>query len=723
MVPQNWMVNDGSRYTIHKYTWGETSFQGIEIDENFNDTIVVSGPDGTISFGADTPLYWTKQLSRPIYQPYVVEPIYNVEKCRFALCYDTVNRTVTLHSPKVQFRNKYETNWSSIPGYGDIFVRAIDDIDNYVTPARFINVGDELVVTPIYADKDSCQIRVTWAHGRVITTEGTLKSNDVWEVNKADCKNPSRIRFTFIPSDNSHNQFNLSIRAPFKHFSIVNQNGVDVANNEYIPFSDVDKYQYHLMGQDILAYQFGNIIRKLEWFEDKLYIKENGKRIKQIPYEGSLLTLFDSRENLWSLLERTSKKMLDAEIIVTFQITRTKSLKFYIKDSPFRVKQDDMEHVYFISPEKSHRKNIEKKRIDYKGRIKLLPFDNPKAEPVIVSYDKEAGFVLPEKILPWGKSLLFGYTRGRICPGLVDRSKLWEDKERWENFQETNASVALELESAVLGSTLWNRIIGWFQTAQENDIPSSSIIELNSVAQRGESLLCLAFTLFALSGSEDNRKNLASQMTSFSSDNGFQWYWLLPYTGKMMMILQSFVNDTNCPMMKDIYFNWVIDHEHDDLVRYLAGMKDDYVYETYIGQCLAEVSLNFSNWIDDLMINSMVETYGISDDETSHILATAIVKEPKNLCEFSPKNRQYIDLKQDYINGDVERFFNDFYEKGTRDNEMWFYKRVNAVADHLKKKTLFGKSDEIRRSIIYCCKSCNSQFIIALNNKLVGKIS
>ena len=43
------------------------------------------------------------------------------------------------------------------------------------------------------------------------------------------------------------------------------------------------------------------------------------------------------------------------------------------------------------------------------------------------------------------------------------------------------------------------------------------------------------------------------------------------------------------------------------MVRYLAGMKDNNVYETYIGQCLIEVSVKFSNWIDDLMINSMVD--------------------------------------------------------------------------------------------------------------------
>lgn len=43
--------------------------------------------------------------------------------------------------------------------------------------------------------------------------------------------------------------------------------------------------------------------KELRWKSDKLYIYEDGQLLKQIPYEGSLLTLFDSRETLRSLLE------------------------------------------------------------------------------------------------------------------------------------------------------------------------------------------------------------------------------------------------------------------------------------------------------------------------------------------------------------------------------------------------------------------------------------
>lgn len=712
LVPQNWEIKDSERFTIYNYTWDGGSVKVIEIDENFNDNIVVSGSDGTITFGKDTQLYWTEIQSHPLYQPDIVEPLFHADKCKFALCHDSEDGTSSHTNPKVQFRNKWSSHWSSIPEYGDIFVRAIDKSGNYVTPIRFINVGDGLVISPIQADKDTCQIKVTWAHGRVITTEGSLKANDVWEIKKVDCHNPTKIRFTFIPYNKSHNQFTLTVRAPFKEFSIVDQDGEDIINDGWIPFTDVDKYQYHLVGQDIQTFRVGNIVRKLEWHEDNLYIKEDREVIKRIPYEGSLLTLFDSREKLRSLLDHTSKSMLEAEIPVVFQISRTKSLQFYIKDAPYRVKQKDLGQVIFTG---NHRKPI-----TYKGRVKLLPLDNPIAEPVIVSPDPEKGYLLPVEIQSWGKTLLYGYTRGRICPGMVDCTKLRDGKERYDNYLEIKAAIFQELESATLGSSLWNRIIGWFHATQENDIPAKTLIELDCAASKAESLLCLVFTLYAECDSDDERSDLAEQLTSFSSDIGFQWYWLAPYMDSLVMILENFIQDINNPVMRDIYCNWATGKEHEDMLRLLVGLKDDAVYELYFGQCMGEVLTGLTEWMSPLMVKSLTESYD-ETDKSCISLAKAIINNPHSLCKTDMKSTVYIEVSQNNLSEETDEFFKPFYEKGSLGNERWFYKRVNAVMAHLNKDVnLFEQSDEIRRSIIYCCKSCNKRFIIELNNKLTN---
>ena len=712
LIPQDWEVKDSERFTIYDYSWDGITVKGIEIDEDFNENIIVSGPDGSITFGKDTRLYWTELLSHPLYQPDIVEPLYQADKCRFALCHDSENGTKSHPCPKVQFRNKFSKEWSYTPEYGDIFVRAIDNLGNYVTPIRFINVGDGLVICPIQADKDSCQIQVMWEHGRVSTKEGALKANDVWEIRKADCQNPTKIRFTFIPKNNSYNQFTLTVKAPFKVFSIVDQDGENIINGGCIPFTDVDKYQYHLVGQDIQTYRFGNIVRQLEWHEDKLFIKQNGKVIKKIPYEGSLLTLFDSRETLRSLLDHTSKNMLEAEIPVFFQINNIKSLQFCIKDAPYRVKQKDLEQVIFLA---------NKKPVRYKGRVKLLPLNNPKAEPVIVSPDPERGYILPAEIQPWGKTLLYGYTRGRICPGMVDSTKCREGKERYENYLDIKATISRELESAALGSPLWNRIIGWFHTTQENDIPAKTLIELDCTASRAESLLCLVFTLYALCDNEDDRGDLAEQLAIFSNDIGFQWYWLVPYMDCLAMILQNFIQDINNPVMRDIYCNWATGKEHEDMLRYLVGLKDDSVYESYFGQCMSEVLTGFTIWMSPLMVRSLTDSYD-ETDKSSISLASAIINNPHSLCKTDMTATVYIEVCQDNLRGETNIFFDNYHEKGSLGNERWFYKRVNAVMAHLNKEVnLFEQSEEIRRSVIYCCKSCNKRFIIELNNKLTHK--
>lgn len=338
LIPEGWTVDDSCTLDVHDYSWGETMLQGIRIPSDYVNNILVKGEDGAITFGMNAPLYWTEMRSHPLYVPDVIEPVYNADKCAFSLCFDTEDGTVSKRRP-VQFRNKWQKEWTGTPSYGELYARTIDVNGNYVTPLRFVNIGDGLVISLQKADKDSCQIRVTWPHGHVSTTEGEKKIGDVWEIKKKNCHDPRIIRFCFTPEGNSLNQFFLSVKAPFKDFSIVNIYGDEILDDCWIPYSDVDKYQYHIVGQDIKEYKFGNIKRELRWKSDKLYIIEDGRSLKHIPYEGSLLTLFDSRETLRALLERTSQNMINAEVRVHFTLSDGKKISFSIKESPFRPRQ------------------------------------------------------------------------------------------------------------------------------------------------------------------------------------------------------------------------------------------------------------------------------------------------------------------------------------------------------------------------------------------------
>ena len=553
LIPEGWTVDDSCTLDVHDYSWGETMLQGIRIPSDYANNILVKGEDGAITFGMNAPLYWTEMRSNPLFVPDVIEPVYDADKCSFSLCFDTEDGTESKRRP-VQFRNKWQKEWTESPSYGELYARTIDVNGNYVTPLRFVNIGDGLVISLQKADKDSCQIRVTWPHGHVSTTEGEKKIGDVWEIKKENCHDPRIIRFCFTPEGNSQNQFFLSVKAPFKDFSIINIYGDEILDDCWIPYSDVDKYQYHIVGQDIKEYKYGNIKRELRWKSDKLYIIEDGRSLKHIPYEGSLLTLFDSRETLRALLERTSQNMINAEVRVHFTLSDGKKISFSIKESPFRPRQLENGQIIITGNNK--------RPIKFNGVLKLIKLSEPELDPVEMFYNKDLQmYILPESIREWGKTILIGRTRGRICPSLVDLTRDMDGDYRAKNRENAIISIQKDLQESVLGDDFWKRTLGWFYRSQKEDIPASSILELLCAAQSYKSLLCLVFQLYVKCTNTEERDLLKAQLKSFSDDLAFQWYWIQPYLNGMFAQLYSFMDDPTSIPMQEIYIKWAMTKE------------------------------------------------------------------------------------------------------------------------------------------------------------------
>lgn len=719
LIPEGWIIKTETNLSINNYHWGIKEMQVLTIPADYMDSIILQGDDGCLTFGMNAPLYWTDVISSPLYIPDVIEPLYDTNKCAFALCYDTEDGTDSKRR-NVQYRNKWQKDWTDTPSFGEIYARAIDTNGNYVTPLRLINIGEGLVISLQKADKDTCQLRVSWPHGHVSTPEGERKIGDTWEIKKENCKDPRKIRFTFTPSGNSKNQFDISIKAPFKDFSIKNIYGDDIENDCWIPYSDIDKYQYHLVGQDIKEYTYGNVRRALRWKGDKLYIIENGCTRKAIPYEGSLLTLFDSREAIRSLLERTSQNMLKAEIYVQFVLSSGQKITFGIKESPFRPLQISDGRVVITG------KN--KKPIKFTGVLKLIKLEEPNLEPLEMKYDEESHYyILPEEIRSWGKTILIGRTRGRICPALVDLTRDMDGSYRAENRENSILGIKEKLRNSLLGDDLWTRIIGWFNRAQQEDIPASSILELYCTAQDYKALLCLAFQLYVKCSNNDEREILKEKLKNFSNDLAFQWYWLQPYLSGLFNQLNNFMSDPMTPAMQEIFIKWAMSHEGEDMMKYLSALNVEEEYINNIGQCLYDVLTSFTDWINDLCVSSLIEAYGYVSHGIVQELAETFIRNPKDISSFELSTDDYIESNQDYLGDEVASFFNNFNERGKVGNEMWLYKRVNAVVAHIRKEIdLFSikeikdeiQRDKIRRSIIFCSKSCNRHFVVALNNKL-----
>lgn len=513
LIPEGWTVQNEGNYSINDYSWGEKTLRVIRIDVSFSERVEVTGADGEITFEKNSALYWTKTKCPHLCLDSIIEPVYNVQSCYFTLGCDADEGETNQQPCRVQYRNKRQSEWSNTPSYGEIFVRAQGPQGQYVTPIRLINVGEGININVIEADNDSCRIKVAWPHGSVSTNEGRIEDNDVWFVRRADCQDHRKIRFLFTPNDNPQNQFYLSIKAPFKNFSIIDTNDNDITNDCCIPYSDVERYQYHLIGQDI-TYSYGNVTRRLRRLNDgRLQIcNEERQAIRTIPYQGSLVTLFDSRETLHSLLDRTSRNIVGAEVKVVFTLADRTKICISIQDSPYRVQMEG--NLVSIVDRKGQ-------PVNYTGRLKLLKLSEPQKEAVTIEYNEEVGYYcIPEEIQSRGKTLLIGSARGRILPKLVGELIKRND---------AKAAITEELRNATIGDESWQRIIDWFNRAQKEGIPASSILELECAANSHITLLCLAFQLYVVTTNRNDCDLLMDKLKSFSSDLAFQWYWLRPY--------------------------------------------------------------------------------------------------------------------------------------------------------------------------------------------------
>ena len=544
----SWNLINQDDYKIVDFIWEKGNdrqvLKAVEISEDFTGEVILTSIDGEVKFAQDTTASWTDLKSSPLYLPNVVGQLYDAKNCQFLLSIDTDDGVKSVDANKVQFRNKFQTDWSFHPSYGEIFARAIDDAGNFVNPTRLINVGSGLSVRITSADNDTCELQIKWPHGRAISNEGQRKANDIWAFHKDNCSEKYHLQFTLIPDDNALNQFPLIVKAPFKEFSIIDINGDEVVNGSYIPFNDIDKYLYHLYGQNIREMSFGNISQELKWYRDDLYIVSKGSR-RPIPFEGSLLTLFGSREQLRYMLDWTSQNHLNAEVKVSFTTDSGKHLEFTIKDFPFRPRQIGSEVIMT---------NINGNPIIFNGALKLISIPNPSIQPIIIKKNEDNNcYHLPDEIKDWGMTLVYGRSRGRVSPGMVDLSHEWELNERRENYHNSISNTQEQLCSSKLGDELWRRIITWFERAQKDDIPASSLTDLVATARSTNSLLFLAFQLYSKCSSDEERENLVEQLKSFSSDLAFSWYWMRPVLDNIMFQLNDFIGTTESTEFKNIY--------------------------------------------------------------------------------------------------------------------------------------------------------------------------
>lgn len=719
MVPEGWeilSIDDGLQIT--EMRWVDMPLKCIWLPENFNSEVILSSEDGKLTFGADTNFSWTEVISLPLAYPNVIEPLFNASRISCVMYTQVDDIPIKKKTQGIEFRNKWSDAWTNTPSYGEIFVRAKLSDGEYVAHEKIINIGDSLTVQTIEADRTRCKIWIDWPYGNVTGPEGSAVDDSVWTIERDAETGVDRnhIEFVFTPFHNDRSSFTLHIRAPFKDFSIADEDGNRLNSGCMIPYSDVDKYSYYIVGMDVKKLRVGDVECRLKWIEDQLYIISDERDSIPIPYEGSLTRILGSREVLRSMLERTSNDMLHATIPVSFDLSNGNTFCFTIKEAPYLIRQIG-DAIYVIENEWPP--------IHYNHALKLLKIDDPSVEPVTVRPNEDGAFFFPTEVKAWGNTLVIGRNRGRICPALVNTERLLTPDDRRSNRSETIARIYEEMNNATIGSPVWKRVVGWFDRCNIEDIPASSLLDLSCLKDNPEYLIKFALVLFAETPVED-RDDLDDKLLEMAKDLAFQWYWLLPrLNGGLMIMMQSFIsdNDWKSEVITKLFVSRVSQKEPERLMEHLSNMAlgNEAFLTTLINDCIVPLMSEFYIWLVRLCEKSMRRPF---KNATIDVNSDAIITDITNKNELVKVNPIDPDEYMVSHNQDLDEYTNDFFSQfvvygNNSANHIWLLQRVKCVAEQIRGNIdLFSQSGSIRRSIIYCYRSTTQQFLLELNNEL-----
>lgn len=724
MVPEGWEILSADEgLQITEMRWTDMPFQCIWLPENFNSEVILSSEDGKLTFGADINFSWTEVTSLPLACPNVIEPLYDASRISCVMYTQDEDVPVRKMTHGIEFRNKWSDTWTNTPSYGEIFVRAKSRDGEYVAHEKIINIGESLTIQTVEADRTHCKIKIDWPYGHVSGPESAVVDGSEWIIERDAESGVDRnhIEFTFVPFHNDRSSFTLHVRAPFKDFFIADEDGNKLNDGCTIPYSDVDRCNYYIAGMDVKKLKIGDAECRLVWIEEQLYIKSDERESIPIPFEGPLTRILGSREDLSAMLERTSNDMLHATIPVSFNLSNGRVFSFTIKEAPYLVRQDK-DALYIVENERI--------QIRYNHALKLLKLDDPIVDPVIIRPNEYGFFTIPKEIKDWGNTLVIGRDSGRICPALVNTESVLRPEDRRINRSETIVRIHEELKTATIGSPVWERVSGWFDRCNSEDIPASSLLDLACLKDNPEYLLKFALVMFAQTAEED-RVNLDNRLLEMSKDLAFQWYWLLPRINNGLLTnIDSFItkSDWKSKVIRNLFVSRIYKMDSANFMAHLSNMAvgNDKFATALCHHCLIPLMGEFHAWILKLCAKSMRRSY---NNTTIDVNSDAIITDIVNNNKLTEVNARDLEGHMISVNQDLDEFTNSFFAKfsvpsNKPANEIWLLQRVKCVAEQIRGNMdpdLFSQTDSIRRSVIFCYRSTTRHFLLELNNELAKK--
>jgi hypothetical protein len=701
--------------TWHGSEIEQENFSFIFIQSNYTQDIILTRDGIPYQFNNKTRYKWTEINIPNIASEYFDEPIYNLSDTQnnFCLCEDDEKSVV--NDNEIEFRDfGKDLSWHQQASFGRIRARVISP-DCLVTPLTLINVGANFNISCIRADEHTCIMHFEWDEGDIIPESGN-KIERNWSFSREDTLRNS-VKVRFIPNGNQDNYFWLTIKLPFKAFSITDAFGNDINNGDSIPISAFERYSYHIVGYERIHFTFGGFHREItnENFGLSLNYRDiNNENVRRrINFEGKLYNLFDSISKIKMLIDQTAQNILDRSVTIYFSQDNRRFFSFTVKDFPYRLGQD----------KENGRINVFQNEIpiDYHGMLRYSYIEDPDALSHEIQYDENhQGFFLPDGIEQGAQLIVYGETPGIILPTLFIVGEIIDREERQRKLEEATNQINLSLNEHDYSDPYWMRAEKWLKKASIEGVPYSSILELRLLNEKPQGLIAFAFKLYIDSkNDEEKEKNIAEYLIALSDDLCFQWYWLINYLNEIGAVIYYYINN-NDKIIDSCYFKYFLKTIGPETTP-VPRENEEQWYPALIEQ--------FKQWL----IGSITDAaswgpvmLSFTDSYNSASFSELETDSIKGI--ISPDDRVRIEQIDEYQfnynqnNEDVDALFQEINieDNNAAPNKREFLKRVKAVSDHIRGYiNIFKKDYQMRMSIIYYFRIYREQFLIELNNELM----
>lgn len=695
IIPKGWQL-EGEPESLDKYKLGDDEFFLKDLDNCIDcQSLKFVGPNNE-SFTLSTAITSAELaiFSKPINNYYFSDA--NVFYFNDTFSVGRLKSRPISHDSLQFCADRRTEKWTDTLLYGKVFMRAQGQ-DTYVSPVRFVNLGDtpdDISINLKKVKSDSCKLKVCWAHGNVEIDDAVKDGEGFFSIEKVS--HPKNIMLHFYPKQGNGKSFDLSLYAPYYEFSIVHsKTDKPLANGSLLSLNELSLYHYHFSHVKVKM----KITYSTDIEHTFNYLDSNDRRIQafggnRITPDGSLLQLLGGLQYLQRMIYSEGTSAINSKIKVKF-MWEGKALEFDIYEFPYKLKKDgDIIRVV----------NQSEEEVDYDGTLNAIPLEWNEDFRIMSlgREDESSGFSISSDVKAFDSVLLFGDETSRILPKWILPK---QDEEPTKEQKDLNFQNYLKLKdsysTATLTDKLWLDAVKWFKFAQNESISLENEFHLRAVCSSSSLLVRFIYSFLyhkmVDEDYDDDYELLISEFMLFEKKMGFQWFWICTKDMEFLKLQDFFdfeeikANLPSCLLGIEDYENYKNLMNDRNNVELQDTLTMNFIYRFAEKCCM---------FLKELMVRSLKEFVFDTDfNETAEsILFHVNLNSKHNLNMIKP---ELFDLKHS-LDEKYELVFSGFASNYTIRNEITFYGRLNVLLSQMKGSfNLFGQDRAIRHSVIY----------------------